>query len=189
MHLPAAGTPPALRAWTPPATLAAATPASTGSTPARIENRPVQLQPVPDPVPGPATSAGAAGTAAEARDAHFTDLMRATAMQPMVTCVQAAMPSAQARLLAFDQWVIKHAVALGRPALAGLAPTSAARELMAQLPMTGDPANLAATGYVTVLFNTVLPDPDNSDTHPVVLLRSALSQARKQPAEDAGAPR
>lgn len=110
-------------------------------------------------------------------------------MQHMVARVHTAMPSAQARLLAFDQWVIKHAVALGVPALAGPTPTSAARELMAQLPMTGDPANLAATAYVTVLFNTVLPDPDNSGTHPVVLLRIALSQAPKQPAEDAGAPR
>ncbi|MDY1034314.1 hypothetical protein [Stenotrophomonas sp. CFBP8980] len=99
------------------------------------------------------------------------------------------MPSAQGRLVAFGEWVIRHADALGQPTLARRTPNSAARGFIAQLPLTGPPAELAATGYVTVLFNTVLPDPDNSDTHPVVLLRSALSQAPKQPAEDAGAPR
>lgn len=192
MHLPAAGNPPAPRAQTPPATLVSAASASTGSLPARLENRPLHRQPVPDPAPGTATSAGAAGGVAgvaEARDAHFADLIRATAMQPMVACVYEAMPSAQARLVAFGQWVIRHADALGQPTLAQRTPNSAARGFMAQLPLTGHPASKAATGYVTVLFNTVFPDPDVTDRHAVSLLRSALSQAPQPPAEDAGAPR
>lgn len=188
MEVPAAGHPQTRRTPTPPATLSSTAAASTGSPPARIENRPLHGQPTLDPVACPATPTNATAGVAEARDAHFADLMRATPMRPMVAAVYDAMPSAQTRLVAFGQWAIQHADALGTLNLAPHDDRGAASELMAKLPMEGPSAHFAATAYVTVLFNTILPDPETSDTHAVTLLRIALSGAQEQAPEVPGAP-
>lgn len=189
MEIPAAGHPQTLRTPTPPATLASAAGTSSGSAPAHIENRPLHGQPLLDSVACAATSTGETHGVAEARDAHFAELIGATAMQPMVAAVYDAMPSAPPRLEAFGDWVIRHADALGHPALARCTPDSAARRFMAKLPQTGHLASMAATGYITVLFNTILPDPETSDAHAVTLLHIALSGAREQAPGVTGAPR
>lgn len=189
MDLSATVQQPPTRAGTPPVMQAPAVQVSTTSPPSSVGNRPLHGPPTPDPVRSCAASAGAAGDLAEARDARFIDLICATEMQPMVAAVQKAMPSEQARLVAFGHWVIRHAEGLGCPALARQTPNSAARELMAQLPETGHPANLAATAYISVLFNTIHPDPGGSDMHAVFFLGSALSRAAQQPAQNTGAPR
>lgn len=172
------GKPPSLRLQGPAAPLAAVADAPTAPQPARIDNRPLHLRPPRDP----AISARQAMGVAETCDAHYAQLMRTTAMQPVLTEVHAAMPSAQARLEAFGRWIIRHADALGHPALARRTPNAAARNLMARLPKEGHSAERAATGYITVLFNTACPLPADADRQALSLLRSALG-----PAPDAGA--
>lgn len=89
MPAPVAANGPPPQTQTPPPAPAPGASTSAIPGPGRIGNRPLHVQSMSAPA---ASNAGPGSGVAEARDAHYTNLIRATAMRPMVAEVTSPCP-------------------------------------------------------------------------------------------------